>query len=279
MSDKWEKFLHYVMEDDSELMELEHVDPEIILEEINNDPELRDVKAPEELHDRIFAQIREYEEQKRLAALTDEDKELIRLGKIHRKHLSRRKYVVLAAAVIAVLAIGTVSMGSENGFLYHIKQLVLGDERNVSDKGSTELIEFVDEEEVYKKIEDSYKFTPIKIEYLPSGMVFLEADYYEDMQEAYLYYGTQEDANIIYTIKPTYRPSSYTTVVEDETIQEYSIRVGNTEISINEYRIEESNDNRWVASWTFQDVQYVLNITDMEQSQVELIIENLNLYE
>ena len=279
MSDKWEKFLHYVMEDDSELMELEHIDPEIILEEINNDPELRDVKAPDDLYDKVFAQIREYEEQKRLAALTDEDRELIRLGKIHRKRLSRRKYVVLAAALVAVFAIGTVSMGNDRNLLTYLKQLVLGGEQTVSDKGSIDPIQYADEAIAYEKIENSYEFSPVKLEYLPDGFVFQEADYYEDMQEIYMYYGNQNEAGIIYTIKPNFRESSYATIIEDEKIQEYSMRVGNTEVNLIEYRITDSTSNRWLVNWTFQEVQYVLNITDMERGEVELIVNGLNLYE
>ena len=279
MSDKWEKFLHYVMEDDSELMELEHIDPEIILEEINNDPELRDVKAPDDLYDKVFAQIREYEEQKRLAALTDEDRELIRLGKIHRKRLSRRKYVVLAAALIAVFAIGTVSMGNDRNLLTYLKQLVLGGEQTVSDKGSIDPIQFADEEEAYEEIEDLYGCVPIKLEYLPSGFVFQEADFGEDMQEIYMYYGNQDEADVIYTIKPNFRESSYATIVEDEKILEYEMHVGNTKVYINKYKIVDSMSNRWLVNWTFQEVQYVLNITDMERGEVELIVSGLNLYE
>lgn len=279
MSDKWEKFLHYVMEDDSELMELEHIDPEIILEEINNDPELRDVKAPDDLYDKVFAQIREYEEQKRLAALTDEDRELIRLGKIHRKRLSRRKYVVLAAALVAVFAIGTVSMGNDKNFLTYLKQMVLGGEQTVSDKGSTEPIQFVDEEEVYEEIEDKYNFVPIKLRYLPQRTTFSEAVFCTDVQEIYLYYGIDDRASIIYTIKPNYRETSYSTIVEDEKVQEYTMIVGDVEIVLKEYKIIDANSNRWLVSWTFNDVQYILNLTNIEKSEVELIVKNLKFNE
>lgn len=276
MSDKWEKFLHYVMEDDSELMELEHIDPEIILEEINNDPELRDVKAPDDLYDKVFAQIREYEEQKRLAALTDEDRELIRLGKIHRKRLSRRKYVVLAAALIAVLAIGTISMGNEGGLLNQIRQIVLGDERTVSDKGSTEPVQFIDEEEAFNQIEEKYNIEPIRLRYLPEDTVFSEAVFCTDIQEINLYYG-KDDINIVYIIKPNYRDTSYATVIDDVKLRESTRQVDGTEIVITEYQIEGSLYNRWIVQWMHQDVQYTLNITNMCQEEVERIVDELRL--
>lgn len=279
MSDKWDKFLRNLMEDDSELDELEFVDPDLILEEVNNDPELRDVKAPEDLHDRVFAQIREYEEQKRLAALSDEDKELLRLGKIYRKRLSRRKYVVLAAALVAVFAIGTVSFGEKENVLSFFERVFSGGEEVVTDSGSIEPVKYIDEEEVLRKIEDTYDIDPIELEYLPQKTTFQEADFYEDMQEVYLYYGVGDEASIIYTIKPNFRESSYSTVVEDQKKQEYTLCVEDTDVLVKEYAITDSSMNRWCASWVFQDVQYVLNITDMEQSDVELIINNLKLYE
>lgn len=279
MSDKWEKFLHYIMEDDSELMELEHVDPEIILEEINNDPELRDVKAPDDLYDKVFAQIREYEEQKRLDALTDEDKELIRLGKIHRKRLSRRKYVVLAAALIAVFAIGTISMGESESILRILSRYLMGGEQVVSDSGSIEPVKYIDEEEVYDEIEETYSITPVKLRYLPGDVEFLEADFYSDIQEINMYYGIGDTSGLIYIIQPNFRETSHATVIEDKKIQDYIMTINETNVLVKEYQIEESSTNRWLVTWIYQDVQYTLNITNMERNEVEKIVNSLKLYE
>ena len=69
---------------DEEMKEIEE-----ILAAIDADPVLREVQAPPELREKVFAQIREYEEQKRLESLSEEDREWIRLGKIYRK---RRKW-------------------------------------------------------------------------------------------------------------------------------------------------------------------------------------------
>lgn len=70
---------------------------------INSDPTLKDVKCPEEVHDRLFEQIRLYEEQKAREArerLSHEDKELLRLGTIYRSRRKWSRYVVLAAALV-----------------------------------------------------------------------------------------------------------------------------------------------------------------------------------
>lgn len=279
MSDKWDKFLRNLMEDDSELDELEFVDPELILEEINKDPELRNVKAPEELHDRVFAQIREYEEQKRIATLTDEEKELLRLGKIYRKRRKMGRYGVLVAAAVALFAIGTISMGENESILQILSRYLLGDEQVVSDSGSIEPIQYIDEEEVYLKIDEEYGFAPVKLEYLPENVVFQEAVFGADMQEVYLYYGFKDEANLIYCIKPNYRESSYSTVIEDEKKQEFTMENNDTIITVKEYFITESSSNRWLVSWVYQDVQYTLNITNKEQGEVEQIVNSLRLFD
>lgn len=278
MSDKWDKFLRNLMEDDSELDELEFIDPELILEEVNNDPELRDVKAPEELHDRVFAQIREYEEQKRLAELSDEDKELLRLGKIYRKRRKLSRCAVLVAAAVALFAIGTVSMGENESILQILSRYLMGGEQIVSDAGSTEPVQYIDEEEVFDKIENTYGFTPVKLRYLPAKMTFLDAIFCQDIQEINLYYGEKE-IDIIYIIKPNYRETSNATVIEDTKIQEYVRVVGDTEVLISEYDIKDSTENRWLVLWVYQDVQYTLNITNMKQLDVEKIVDDLKLFE
>ena len=74
---------------------------ERIMEEVNNNPELKDVTVPSEMHDNIFNAIREKEE----------EKELIRLGRIYKRKRKNQKYFVLAAAMVLALAFGITSMG------------------------------------------------------------------------------------------------------------------------------------------------------------------------
>ena len=85
---------------------METLDAELeqVMKIINNDPALKDVKCPEEVHDKLFAQIAEYEEQKRLANLTDEEKEWIRYGKIYKKRHKWNRVAILIAAAGTVLA-------------------------------------------------------------------------------------------------------------------------------------------------------------------------------
>ena len=88
-------------------------------------------------------------------------------------------------------------------------------------------------------------------------------------------YGGQNDTEITYRIRPNYRNASAATVIEDEKLQEYKMTVHDTEVSITEYRIQDTDVNRWSIIWTYQEVQYMLNLTDMTQTETEKIVETL----
>lgn len=255
---------------DEEMREIEEV-----LAAIDADPVLRNAQCPESVHVKLFEQIREFEEQKRLENLSEEDKEWIRLGKIYRKRRKWNRCAVLAAALVAILAIGTISMGEDKNILTSLKQIFTNREQTVSDSGSTEPTLYVEEEAVYEDIELEYGFIPVKIDYLPQGIGFKEAVLGPDIQTVYMYYGTKNSTDITYIIRPNYRDSSVVTVIEDEKIQEYQRTINSIIISITEYKIKESNENRWSAIWTYEDVQYTLNITNMQQVEVEKIVNTL----
>lgn len=265
MNDEWKELIQKAMQEEAER----------ILEEVNADPAMRDVQCPDSVREKLFAQIREYEEQKAYEQLSDEDKELIRLGKVYKKRRKWNKFMVLIAAVVAVLALGTVSMGEEKNILSFLKQILSGGERTTSDYGSTEPVLYDSEEELYEEIEKEYGFIPVKLDYLPQGLEFKEAVFGADIQSIYMYYGTKNSTDISYNIRPNYRDSSFVTVIEDDKIQEYMMNVNGIEISLTEYNIEESNENRWSILWTYEEVQYTLNITDMKQAEVEKIINTL----
>jgi len=259
---------------------IETLDAELeqVMKIINNDPALKDVKCPEEVHDKLFAQIAEYEEQKRLANLTDEEKEWIRYGKIYKKRHKWNRVAILIAAAVTVLALGTVSFGEEKNILTMLKQMITGGEQTVTDSGSTEPVQYVEEEDVFEKIGDTYKITPVMLEYLPEKTVFQEAIFCTDIQEVNLYYGTTTKANVIYSIRPNYRESSFSTIIEDEKINEYMKTVENIEVEITEYYIKDSAESRWIATWVYEDVQYQLNITGEKQEEIEKIVNMLKFF-
>lgn len=246
-----------------------------IMEEVNASEELKDVKAPEEIHDKLFEQIRAYEESKLVEQLSDENKELLRLGKLYKKRRRKNVYFALAAVFILVLALGTVSLG-EGGMVFEFLSWVLdGGEHTVVDSEETETIRYVEEDEVYAEIEKDFDFIPVKLEYLPENTKFCEATYGAEIQTMNMLFTIQDETTFIYMIRPNFRESSFGTNIEDPKVQEYQMHVNNVPIDIVEYLIEESGENRWSVCFEYQDVQYWLRITNLEQKEVEKIINGL----
>ena len=248
---------------------------ELIMEEVNADPTLKDVKCPDSVRVKLFEQIRLYEQQKAYEQLSDEDKEFIRLGKLHKKRRKFSRYAVLAAAVIAVLAFGTVSIGEKDSIFNAISRLFSKEEQIVINSDGIEPITYIDESEAYSEIEEEYGFAPVRLVYLPYDVEFIEAVLGNEMQGINIIYGKDDHADIIYVIRPNFRESSFGTHIEDKKIREYQISVKDIDVSITEFLIEDSGENRWAVQFVYQDVQYLLRITDMEQEEVEKIINDL----
>lgn len=251
-----------------------------IMEKINADPTLKDVEAPEEIYDQVFAQIREYEEQRVFEQLSEKDKELIRLGKVYKRRRKWNRCFILVAAVVVVLAVGTVCIGEDENIFSFMSRIFNEGEEIVVDSENIEPIVYIEESEAYEEINEEYGFTPVELKYLPAGITFYEATFSADMQSVNIIYEINNETSIIYVIRPNYREASFGTIVEDEKIQEFQMVVNNNvTVTISEYRVEKTDENKWAARFEYQDVQYMLRITNMQQEEVEKIIENLYFIE
>ena len=268
MHDEWREIIATAMESEAEK----------ILDEVNAEPSLKDVQVPEDIHDKLFEQIRDYEKQKIYDQLTEEDRELIQLGKVYKKKRKIGRYVAVAMAVVAALALGNVSMGEGQDILNVVSEFFAGREQTVAITGDADTNIFNEEAEIYEKIEEIYGFSPVRLEYLPQYIVYQEAVLGEEIQSANLIYGTNKQAKIIYIIKPNYRENSFGTDIEDHKIQRYQMLLDEVEITITEYVVEESDDHKWTVQFIYKDVFYLLRITDVEQEEVEKIVNNLHFF-
>lgn len=246
-----------------------------IMAEIEADPKMKDVKPPEGMYEELMSKIHEHERQIIYDQLSDEDKKLIQLGKVYKKRRRFDRFVVALAAVIVGLWLGSVCIGDEGDVLRVVKQILNGGEQSVSDTGKTEMTHYDEEEELYEAIEEEYGFTPVKLEYLPTDSFFKEGAFSSDMQGINMYYVKNGKIHIVYTIRPNYRESSLGIINEDEKKQEYTMVVQEVEVSLTEYNVEETGEKRWLLHWTHENVQYLLRITNEEQTEVEKIVKEL----
>ena len=271
--------------DDAKLRQLmqENLEMEAqqIMDEVNSAPSLADVEVPQEVHDKLFKQIREYEEQKAKSHLSEEDRELIRLGKVYKRNRKRNRYLVLAAAVIAVLAIGITSFGGPVKVYETVKYLVSGREQtNISsDDERVKSVEVSNEEEAYQLIEETFDCITTRPLYLPEGMEFSEVVIEESIQNARIYYETSDEKVIAYRMLFNYRSSSVGWDVEDEIVQEYTMDVRGHNVHIQQCAVENGDNLRWRAKFQHEKVQCFLGIDGFTQDEVEKIVKNLYFFE
>lgn len=251
-----------------------------ILQRVDSDPNMKDVIAPEEIHDKLIKQIREHEEalETKRERLSQEEQELIRLGKIYKRKRGRRKYVVLIAAVVCALAAGTISFGDGKKVFTEIKSVLgkmshtrISDGNDEKFDGDTK----ASEEDAYEEINEKFGFYPIKLLYLPEGIKFVDVNIAEELQVAQLHYEGFEQKNIIYRVMTDYRTSSVSMDIEDIFIGEYEKNLVGATVSVKEYEIEESKLPRWMACFVYKDTQYTIILTGIEREEVEKILENL----
>lgn len=270
--------------DDNELKRLlkegMEYEADLIMREVESDPNMKDVVAPEDLHSDLWKQIREHEEdvEKEKAEQEKEEQELIRLGKKYKKKLSRRKYIILIAAVVCALAVGSVSFGDGEKVFSEMKRKLGGREQTVVNSGDEDTSfakDIATEEEAYEQIEKVFEFYPVKLIYLPKAMEFVELEINEELQYAQMYYEGTDGRVLLYRIVTDYRTSSVSKDVEDTLIQEYDKKLDNTIVNIKEYEVKDNNTRRWSMSFEYKDVQYSIMSTGIKNDEVEEIIEKL----
>lgn len=268
MHDEWRQIIGAEMEKEAEE----------IMKEVNSDPALKDVQAPPEIREALLQQIQEYEKQKIYDQLTDEDRELIQLGKCYKKTRKLGRYLVIAMAIVFILAMGSVSVGKGKNISRVISRMFAGREQTVTGSEDTNLNIYNEEGEIYEKIEKTYGFLPVKLIYLPDKTVFYEGVLGKDIQGVNLIYEMKNGSSIIYIIRPEYRDGSIATDIEDKKVQEYQMTVNCVEVTVTEYIIEESGVQKWAARFVYEDVLYLLRVTDIEQKEMEKIINNLHFF-
>lgn len=265
---KWKEFIQREM--DKELDEIEGV-----LEKINNDPVMKEWKMSDTVRDGILEKIQAGEAEQ--SRLSDDEKELIRLGMVYKKRRKWDKLLVLVAAVVCALAVGVTSIGGPKRVFEKFGWNIGDREQTNIDTDDDRIKEpdVVSEAEAYEKIEEEFGFYPVRLDYLSDGIEFDELIITEGAENIYLNYIGVNEESIVYFIYPNYRAGSIGRDVEDELIDEYEKVVSDNTITIKEYLIEDNQESRYKASFEYLNVHYYLEIHNVESQEVEKIIENL----
>ena len=272
MSDEMKRFLQEELKKEADQ----------ILQEVEADSEVADLKASEEIDERLYEQIRQYKEKQDAPeeVLSEKQQEWIRLGKIYQSKRKNRKYVVLATAMMAAFAVGITSFGEPERIFEKFNWNIGNREQTNFDSDDEDIVaaKVSEEEEAYQKIKDEFGFEPVRMYYLPEGMKFEESTIFREMQNAQIIYGEDNDKILRYQVVMDYRDSSIGLDVEDEVLKEKNIEVKGVLITIKYYGVEEGISKRMSATFKYQDVQYLLSINDMKEEEFEKILKNLKFF-
>ena len=250
---------------------------ELFMEEVYKDPIAANAEVPPDLRERVFKEIRARQAEKAERAremLCNEDKELLRLGKLYKKQRKVRKYLVLAAVLVFVVAFGITSIGDAEKIFERFHWDSLDREQEQVNSEDIEPIEYITEEKIYQQVEDEFGFLPVKMNYLPENVGLLEAEVDEVIPRVFMLYGEKDDVKISYIIRPNYRESSWGKDIEDELLEESKIMVNDIEISLKKYRIAE-NMERWLVGFEYKNTSYSIMMMDLNREEVENIINGL----
>lgn len=266
MNEQWREIIAEEMEREAEA----------IMAEVNADPALKDVKAPEGMYEEFMQMIREYEKQKLYDQLSEEDRKYLQIGKAYVKRRRLNRYIILVAAVVFVLAFGTVSFGEKTPIFNLVSRLFTGGEQDVVDSDEIEPILYLHEDEVYAKIEEVYDVAPVRLGYLPENTKFYEATFDETLQYINMIYEMNDETSLSYIIRPNYREASFGTVIDDERIQEYQMKINDVDVTITEYIIIETGTQKWTVQFTYEDVVYMIRLSKIQKEEVEKVVMNLD---
>ena len=256
--------------------------------EVEQDETLQDVEVPEEIEERLFDQIHSYEEERRAKEeaekgaeafeMSAEEAELIRLGRLYRRRRRLGKYIVLAAVLVMMLAIGMTSLGGPEKVIRMITEAVNGGGSRVkmnTDDGNVDVVEIADESDAFQEIESQWNIKPVRMNYLPEGVMFQKAESDSISQVAYLFYQKDDEVKIYYQMAVGYLAGSLVAESEEDNQESCTKMVGEIPVTVTRHPVEDDETTRWCVKFKWQNAQYLIWIMDEDLEEVNKIVENL----
>lgn len=267
---------------------------EQIEEELKKNPEIARLSPGDGAKERLYERIEEYERQQAVRRLSPEDQEALSLGRQIQQEKARKeenkaasrpgsvrkrffkRLAGVAAVFVIVAAVGITGVGGPDRVMEVAQQLLGGREVTKVNSDDKDILssEENEEEKAYQEVRDELGIDPVRLTNNRTEIVFKYADVDEELQTAYLLY-MNNDKTMSYIINSSYQDGVWGTDIEDTFIKEYKYSLDKVEILIREYKIEETNETEYYASFEYQDVHYQL-LGIMERSELEEILNNLH---
>lgn len=235
---------------------------EQIEKEVRDRKDLDDIKVSEDMETSLFNKIQEYEYDRRLKKV------------YHRK---KRRYIIVALAAVLVLAFGSVMTGVGSKSYWKVMWDRIAGDAEVSyidvENMESQSSEDIDEVGVYRKINETLGISMVRMQYMPQGMVLERYILDDNQRKVFLFYKYNGEL-IRYTMYMNDTDSSFGQKELDELSDKYNIENNGIMISVEEFKISDSKEKRYIAEFEYGDVQYQIKGV-IDKKEMNKIIENL----
>lgn len=243
-----------------------------IEKELEDHPELDDLKVSKELDDAIYEKIRQYEKEQ------EENKVKELPIRTYKKKKRAKLIVALVAILVLVMGMSMSSVGSKS-YMKELIEKFAGksqvDVMNVKDMDSTD-VEDNDEIEAYQEINKMVGKRIVAIQKHPKAMHFQSYNMDQDMKQAQVFY-EYKDEIIRYEIYLNQMDSSRGTTKEDTEISEQELEVEGNKIKMEERKIENTEEAVRTAEFEYEGVFYQIK-GKLSKEELKEILENLKFY-
>lgn len=266
---------------------------EQIEKELEDNPEIAALSPDDSAKEKLYERIEEYERQQAVRRLSPEDQEALRLGRQLQKEKAAgeeaaagvkagrgkkrflKRLAGVAAVFVIVAAVGITGVGGPDRVMEVLQQVVGGRELTTVNSDEREILEFgvEEEEEAYQEIKDQLGINPVRIMKEFPEMKFAGIQLETQLKVATLFYDS-ENGIISYIMNCSQDEMVWSSDIEDRLVQEYYYTVEGIKVLIQEYQVEENNQEKCSAKFEYQDVNYQFTGI-MTTEKMEEILNNL----
>lgn len=268
-----------------------------IAEELENNPELQDIKAPDDMYDKIVEKLKDqgiWEEPSQTDVyelLSEKDREALKMGqKMQVKRAKREKCrkklgrigrskasMTVLIIVASLLAVGCGSEASR-AYVQRMWSLVVDGQVNIAISGRENNLRStsVEEEKIYRKIKEKLGINPLVWTYVPDSMVLEKYELSEDTYSCAILYTVDEQPMTVQMYRHD-QAISKVTKFDGEIIKTVKIEAADMEVSI--WKLQNWEEGQaYVTQFEFANGYYIIS-GEIDEENFTKLIKSINFYE
>lgn len=207
------------------------------------------------------------------SAVEDDGAKVVKYSRKRRK----RVYLLVAAVAILALAAGMTSIGGAP-FVAEIKKQLIGEREMVKVNSEREgedarVSTESSESEFYQKVKEVFRFTPVRLGFVPINTKMIDYEVNKDLEEACMILEC-EGKIIEYQIWSNFKDKSIGYDIEDNLISEKIINISGNDIVLRSYDNKDTGEKEYIAQFEYKGACYILN-GYVQKEEFTKIINNL----